>query len=46
MTHLPYVVSAYLLGVVIPGTLGLSALLRMRAARRRLAAIEPRRRTR
>ncbi len=46
MTHLPYVVAASLLGVMIPGTFGVSALIRMRAARRRLAAVDPRRRPR
>jgi hypothetical protein len=44
MTHLPYIVAAYLLGVVIPGTFSLSAFLRMRAAQRRLAAMDTRRR--
>ncbi|HME26569.1 MAG TPA: hypothetical protein VKI44_35465 [Acetobacteraceae bacterium] len=44
MTHLPYVVAAYVLGVVIPGTFALTAFLRMRAAQRRLAAIDRRRR--
>lgn len=43
MTHLPYVVSAYVLGVVIPGTFALTAFLRMRAAQRRLVAIDRRR---
>ena len=45
MTHLPYVVAAYVLGVVIPGTFALTAFLRMRMAQRRLAAIDRRRRT-
>ena len=44
MTHLPYVVAAYVLGVVIPGTFALLAFLRMRAAQRRLATIGRRRR--
>ena len=44
MTHLPYVVAAYVLGMVIPGTFALTAFLRMRAAKRRLAAIDRRRR--
>jgi len=44
VTHLPYVVAAYVLGVVIPGTFALTAFLRMRAAQRRLAAIDRRRR--
>jgi hypothetical protein len=42
MTHLPYVVAAYSLGVLIPGSYGLAAFVRMRAAARRLAAIDPR----
>ena len=42
MTHLPYIVAAYALGVVIPGTFAIAALLRMRTARRRLAAVDPR----
>jgi hypothetical protein len=44
MTHLPYIVSAYALGVLIPGTFAVAAFLRMRAAQRRLAAAGPRRR--
>jgi hypothetical protein len=42
MTHLPYIVAAYALGVLIPGTFAIAAFLRMRAAQRRLAAIGPR----
>jgi hypothetical protein len=42
MTHLPYVVAAYVLGVVMPLSLAVSAFLRMRSARRRLVAIDPR----
>ncbi len=45
MTHLPYIVAAYLLGVLIPGSFAVSAFVRVRTARRRLAAIDPRRRT-
>jgi len=44
VTHLPYVVAAYVLGMVIPGTFALAAFLRMRAAQRRLAATDRRRR--
>jgi hypothetical protein len=44
MTHLPYVVAAYVLGVVIPGTFALAAFFRMRTAARRLAAVDRRRR--
>jgi hypothetical protein len=46
VTHLPYVVAAYLLGVLIPGTFAAAAFIRMRTARLRLAAIDWRRRTR
>jgi len=42
MTHLPYIVAAYALGLIIPLGFGLAAFLRMRAARNRLAAIDPR----
>jgi hypothetical protein len=42
MTHLPYIVAAYALGVLIPGTYTVAAYLRMRTAQRRLAAIGPR----
>jgi hypothetical protein len=42
VTHLPYIVAVYALGVLIPGTFAASAFLRMRVARRRLAAIDPR----
>ena len=42
MTHLSYIVAAYALGVLIPGTFAVTAFLRMGTARRRLAAIDPR----
>jgi hypothetical protein len=42
MTHLPFIAGAYALGVLIPAGFGLSAYLRLGAARRRLAAIDPR----
>ncbi|HXA26507.1 MAG TPA: hypothetical protein VNW90_29820 [Acetobacteraceae bacterium] len=42
MTHLPYIVAAYALGVLIPGTFAVAAFLRMRTAQRRLAAIDTR----
>jgi hypothetical protein len=44
MTHLPYIVAAYALGVLIPGAFAAAAFLRMRIAHRRLAAIDKRRR--
>jgi hypothetical protein len=43
---LPYVAAAYLLGVLIPGTFAMTAFIRMRAARLRLAELDRRRRTR
>jgi len=43
MTHLPYVAASYALGIGIPAWLGLHVMLRLRAAGRRLAAIDPRR---
>lgn len=43
MTHLPYVLTCYALGVLVPLGFGIAAFLRMRAADRRLAAIDPRR---
>jgi hypothetical protein len=42
VTHLPFIVAAYALGVLIPGSFAVAALLRMRTAQRRLAAIDPR----
>jgi hypothetical protein len=46
MTHLGYVVAAYALGVAIPGAFAVAALVRTRAARQALAAVDPRRRNR
>jgi len=42
MTHLPFVAAAYALGVGIPVSFAVSAWARLAAARRRLAAIDPR----
>ncbi len=42
MTHLPFVAACYALGLGVPLGFGLAAALRMRAATRRLAAIDPR----
>jgi heme exporter protein D len=42
MTHLPYIASAYGLTVLVAGGFALSAWTRMRRARRRLAALDPR----
>jgi hypothetical protein len=42
MTHLPFIAGSYALGILIPVGFALSAYLRLGAARRRLAAIDPR----
>jgi hypothetical protein len=42
MTHLPYIAGSYALGLLIPGGLAWAAWARMRAAARKLAAIDPR----
>lgn len=42
MTHLPFIAASYALGILIPAGFALSAFLRLGAARRRLAAIDPR----
>jgi len=39
VTHLPFIVASYALGVVIPGWLAVSAWLRSRNAARRLDAM-------
>jgi hypothetical protein len=46
MTHLTYVVAAYVLGMLVPGTFAVAASIRLRTARRQLAAIDRRRRAR
>jgi hypothetical protein len=43
MTHLPYIVAAYVIAVGLPLFFAIEALFRVRAARRRLDAIDPRR---
>lgn len=43
MTHLPYIVAAYLIAVGLPLFFIIEALSRVRAASRRLEAIDPRR---
>ena len=43
MTHLPYIVASYVLGVAIPAAFAASAFMRMRSANRRLAAMGARR---
>ena len=42
MTHLPFIAVSYVLGVGVPLLLGILAWQRLAAARRRLAAIDPR----
>lgn len=42
MTHLPYIVAAYGLGVGVPVWFGVLSWRRLRLARLRLAAIDPR----
>jgi hypothetical protein len=42
VTHLPYIVAAYALGVLIPGGYALAAVMRLGAAKRRLGSLEPR----
>ncbi len=42
MTHLPYILASYALGVLIPAGFGLAAFLRMRAAANRLARMDRR----
>ncbi|RFD20761.1 heme exporter protein CcmD [Komagataeibacter melaceti] len=46
MTHLPYIVAAYGLTIGVAMVLSINATLRLRQARRRLAAIEQPGRTR
>ena len=43
MTHLPYIAASYALGIMVPMGFGLAAWLRLRAATRRLALVDPRR---
>ena len=42
MTHLPYIISAYGLTAVVIGALVFGGWRRLRAARARLAALDPR----
>lgn len=42
MTHFPFILASYLLGVLMPAGFGLAAFLRMRGAEARLRAIDPR----
>ena len=43
MTHLPFIAASYGLAVLVLGWFGAGAWLRVGSARRRLAAIDPRR---
>jgi hypothetical protein len=43
MTHLPFIAASYGLAALVLGWLGIGAWLRVGGARRRLAAIDPRR---
>jgi cytochrome c biogenesis protein CcdA len=42
MTNLPYIAAAYAIGIVVPSYFAVAAWLRVGAARRKLAAIDPR----
>jgi hypothetical protein len=42
MTHLPYIVAAYAISLVVPVTFAVLAQTRLAGARRRLAALDPR----
>ena len=42
MTHLPYIVAVYALGVGVPVVFGVLAWRRLGVVRRRLAALDPR----
>ena len=42
MTHPGFIAAAYALGVVVPVTFAVSIAVRLSAARRKLAAIDPR----
>ena len=44
MTHLPYILTVYGLGVLVPAGYALDAWLRSRRATRRLAVIDTRKR--
>lgn len=43
MTHLPYIAASYGLAVLVMGWFSIGAYVRLNAARRKLAAIDPRR---
>ena len=44
MTHLPYIIPSYAVGIILPLVLALLAAQRLSAAKKRLAALDSRRR--
>jgi len=46
VTHLPFIASAYALGILMPVAFALDAMRRVGTARRRLATIDPREQSR
>ncbi|MDA8049398.1 MAG: hypothetical protein M0002_05220 [Rhodospirillales bacterium] len=42
MNPLPFIVASYAIAIIVPATLAIAALTRMRRAERRLRAIDPR----
>ena len=44
MTHLPFIMASYALGILIPAAFAISAFWRMRSAQRKLATLDRRRR--
>ncbi len=44
MTHLPYIAASYAIAILVPAGYALSAFARLRLAKRRLAALDTRRR--
>ncbi len=42
MTHLPFIVATYALGLAVPTVFAVSAWRRLTQARRRLAVVDPR----
>jgi len=42
MTHLPFIIGAYAIGIAVPAAYAIAAAHRLRLARRRLRAIDPR----
>jgi Heme exporter protein D (CcmD) len=43
VTHLPFIVASYALAILVLGGFGVGAWVRVAAAKRRLAEIDPRR---